>query len=389
VLGLAAAGTLAWVGRSLVDSVLDRLEWLAAVHPDRSRAAAGVERETEPLVFLAYRTADGHEVRALVGEERLAELTRSRVQWLEGQRQALRAEAHARTAEALVPVFGPMRSRVDEFADWYLGWGTGYRMLALAATSAASHALAPEVLSLSDAVALDLERSVERNYRDQVLRPEESDPALRQAYAETLRAVHARVLALVRELDEAFQSYLAEESRLLDGRWAVARARLELDWNAQTRKLALPDPGAAAIEPLRGVALTAGGALAGRAVGAAAGRALAEGIAARSLAPAGVRVAAQLARPVAARVVGGLAGASAGAAGGPVGLALGGALGLGVDYLVHSAGARLQRPELERTVSEALTAHAANWQAVLGDSAVEALDVWLDDLSSHLVAHAR
>jgi hypothetical protein len=197
------------------------------------------------------------------------------------------------------------------------------------------------------------------------------------------------VLDVVARTDQAFQSYLAREGTLLDGSATVARSRLELDWTAQVRRLAVPDPGAGASGALRGLALATGGALAGKAVGTAAGRALAEGIGSRAVAPAGARLGGRLAAPLAARLGSTLAGASAGAAGGPVGLALGGAVGLGVDYLVNDVTRRLQRDALERDVGETVASQTRAWEGLLGDSLEQAVDVWMDDLAALLVARAR
>lgn len=389
LLAALAALLAVWLGRGLIGSYLDRIEWLRAVHPDRSSADAGVRRQAEPLTYLVYRTADGREVRALVGEERLGTFLREQVRDIEGHREALRSEARALLEAAVRPVFAGMDGRVGDFVDWYLGWDTGYRLLAVALGSAANHALAPEVMTLRDAVALDLERYVERHYQALVLRPELSDPALRRAYAETLATLHGRVLAVVARTDQAFQSYLAREGTLLDGSATVARSRVELDWAAQVRRLAVPDPGAGASGALRGLALATGGALAGKAVGTAAGRALAEGIGSRAVAPAGARLGGRLAAPLAARLGSTLAGASAGAAGGPVGLALGGAVGLGVDYLVNDVTRRLQRDALERDVGETVASQTRAWEGLLGDSLEQAVDVWMDDLAALLVARAR
>lgn len=377
-------GVLVLLGRALWDSVLDRLEARRDVHPDQTEASSGVRPERARLAWLVYRTLDGREVRALVDAGRLSAFLRERIEWLESSRAPLRAEAASRLGEAVAPTFEAIAGRVPGFVDWYLAWGTGYELLAVAALSAASHALEPRVTDLREVVRLDLERHVERRYRDQVLRPEGSDPALRDAYLQVLTTLHGRVLGLVAALDAAFQAYLAEESALLDGARVPAQAELTLDWSGRARRLALPDIGAGPIETVRGAALAGGGALAGAATGRAAARALTGGLAAR---PAGARLAARLAGPATGRLLAGAAGATAGAAAGPLGAAIGGALGLGVDYAVSEAGAALQRPELEDTVQATLAAHRAEWVALMGASLVTAVDAWLDDLQAHLAEH--
>jgi hypothetical protein len=377
------------LGRSLWDSVLDRLDWLAAVHPDRSRADSGVRREARPLAWITYRAADGREVRALVDEHRLGEFLGGQVRQIDSRRQDLRQAARTGSREATAPVFEAMAARLPAFSDWYLAWGTSYELLRVAAISAAGHAVSPGVMSLRDAVAQDVERHVEGRYRDLVLRPEESDPLLSAAYGQALSDAHRRTVAVAAQLDADFLAFLARESQVLDDPVARSAPSLTLDWTGWTRKLAVPGMGDGAFEPLRGLALTAGGAMAGRAAGAAAGRALAQGISSRALAPTAAGLGSRLAAPAVSRLAAGVAGAGAGAAGGPLGLALGGAAGLGLDYLVHAASAALQREEVDTAARDTLAAQTRAWNALLGDSVAGAVDTWLDDLQAFLVEHAK
>ena len=375
-------------GRGIWDSVLDRLEWLSAVHPDRSSADSGVRREARPLAWLTYRAADGREVRALVDEERLGAFLAGQVYQLESARAELRRTARAGTEEAVAPLFETMAGRVSDFTDWYLAWGTGYELLRVALVSAAGHAVTPGVMGLRDAVAQDVERHVEGRYRDLVLKPEESDPLVRAAYEQAMVDAHRRTLALAAQTDADFLRFLDRESRVLESPSAQAAPRLTLDWAAWTRKLVVPDLGQTGFESLRGLTLAAAGAMAGRAVGTAAGRALAQGVSGRALAPSAARVGSRLAAPALSRLAGSVAGASVGAGGGPVGLALGGAAGLGVDYLVHAATAAVRRSDVEAAAHGTLAAHRSAWQRLLGDSVVGTVDLWVDDLQAFLVEHA-
>lgn len=377
-----------WLGRGLWDSVLDRLEWLSAVHPDRSSADSGVRREARPLAWLTYRAADGREVRALVDEERLGAFLAGQVYQLESARAELRRAVRADTEEAVTPLFEAMAARVAGFTDWYLAWGTGYELLRVALVSAAGHAVTPGVMDLRDAVAQDVERHVEDRYRDLVLKPEESDPLVRTAYQQALVDAHRRTLALAAQTDSEFLRFLGRESRVLENPSAQAAPHLTLDWAARTRKLVVPDLGQTGFESLRGLTLAAAGAMAGRTVGVAAGQALAQGVSGRALAPSAARMGSQLAAPALSRLAGSVAGATVGAGAGPLGLALGGAAGLGVDYLVHAATASVRRDDVEAAAHGTLAAHRSAWQRLLGDSVAGTVDLWVDDLQAFLVQHA-
>ena len=123
---------------------------------------------------------------------------------------------------------------------------------------------------------------------------------------------------------------------------------MQLDWAAQRAK-ARHVPAAHDKAPLRTVGLVVGGGLAGKAAAASATKLLLG----------------KLASPFGAKAVTAVgssaAGGAVGAVGGPAGAVAGAAIGLGVDYLINSGVALMQRPDFEAGVHAALAATEAEW----------------------------
>lgn len=375
VLGLG----LAWfAGRSIYQSLQAQRDFERAEHPDGSTADAGAHHRVARRVELVYRDENGQLRRVLADAAHYSRFLREAVADVEGRRSDLSASAGSRLRARSRAVFAGMRGRVDAFSEWYHAYGTGYRLAAVAAESFTRHALSPEVMPLGDAVTYDVQRYVERHYRERVLRPELTAPALRSAYLDTLEELHLGFLATLARFDDEVQSFAARHGALVDTRQVVAGARLRLDWDSQVRKLAAagalePSPGA-----VRGAALAATGAYVGRALGRAGGS-LASAGAARALS-------ARLATPLVARTGGAAAGAGAGAVGGPLGVAAGGAAGLGIDYLASRAVAASTRTEFEADVRASLDAQEREWERLMAASLEDAVDVWFEDLIQLLAA---
>jgi len=305
--------------------------------------------------------------------------------------ETARRDTHTRVRAALdaraAPVFTGMRARVPAFADWYFAWPTSYRLTGKAMYSAAANAMKPSVMRLDDAVAYDLERYVEKHYRDIVMRPEVSDPLLQWAYVHALETGHGGFQYALNGFDRRFQQFVATQTTYLDGAPDLENVSVVLDWDHQSKKLTISDVERGSLEVARGVTLTAAGALVGKRAGAAIGAKLAQGISARAVAGGARGVAARLAGPYVARGLGTAAATAVGASGGIMGAVVGGATGLGIDYAVNEGIEYAERDTLEADVNEALQLQQRQWQQTMQASLDEAVDVWFDDLAELLAAH--
>ncbi|MDX1434061.1 MAG: hypothetical protein R3286_16585 [Gammaproteobacteria bacterium] len=361
-------------GPGIVGSVLDRIDYRSSVHGDRSSIASGVRPQTARSALLVYRDREGNTVRALANEAELSAFVRAEFRRLQAGREEARARAQAVLEAGAAPVFATMRERVAEFGDWYFAWPTSYRLTGKAMYSAAAHTLRPSVMRLDDAVAYDLERYVEKRYRDIVQRPEVSDAQLGDAFTRAMTQARAEFDSALAGFDDRFQTFVAERTTYLGETSGAGDAVVRLDWDNQAKKLTLTGVERGAVEATRGVALAVAGAVVGRQVGAAAGRAVAG------------RMAARLAGPYVARGLGTATATAVGASGGVVGMVVGGATGLGIDYLINEGMAYAQRDELEARLHESLAMQEQLWQSQMRAAIDEAVDIWFDDLTE-LLAH--
>ena len=371
----------------ILGSILDRWDYARSVHQDRSMAEHGVRPQLERLALIVVRDADGNAVRALANADALTDFVRRELKRVE----IARRETHIRVGAALearaAPVFTGMRARVPEFADWYYAWPTAYRLTGKAMYSAAANVIKPSVMPLDDAVAHDLERYVEKRYRDIVMRPELSDPLLQWAFVHGLETGQSGFQFALNGFDTRFQYFVSTQTTYLDGTANLDEVSVVLDWDHQTKKLSVSGVERGALEVARSVTLSAGGALVGKRAGAGLAAKLAQSMSGRAAATAARGVAVRLAGPYVARGLGTAAATAVGASGGPIGAMIGGATGLGLDYAINEGIEYAERDSLEAGVTEALEIQKRQWQRTMQSSLSEAVDVWFDDLTELLAAY--
>jgi hypothetical protein len=371
----------------ILGSILDRWDYARSVHQDRSSAENGVRPQLERRALVVVRDADGNTVRALANADALTDFVRRELKRAEIARRDTHTRVRAALEARAAPVFTSMRDRVPAFANWYYAWPTSYRLTGKAMYSAAANVMKPSVMRLDDAVAHDLERYVEKRYRDIVMRPELSDPMLQWAFVYALEMGQSGFQFALNGFDTRFQYFVSTQTTYLDGTANLDEVSVALDWDHQTKKLTISGVERGALEVARSVTLAAGGALVGKRVGAAVGAKIAQGISGRATATAARGVAVRLAGPYVARGLGTAAATAVGASGGPMGAMVGGATGLGLDYVINEGIEYAERDSLEAGVTEALGIQQRQWQQTMQSSLSEAVDVWFDDLVELLAAY--
>jgi hypothetical protein len=374
-------------GPGMLGSILDRIDYTRSVHRDRSIAAHGVRPQTDRRALIIVRDADGNPRRALAQAESLSSFVQRELERLEIARRDTHTRVRAALEARAAPVFAGMHERVPAFADWYYAWPTSYRLTGKAMYSVAANAVKPSVMRLDDAVAHDLERYVEKRYRDIVMRPEVSDPLLQWAYVHAFETGNGGFQFALDSFDDRFRSFVAAETTYLEGTPNLDGVSVVLDWDHQTKKLSISGVERGSLEVARAVTLTAGGALVGKRVGTAVGARLAQSISRRAAAGTARSVATRLAGPYVARGLGAVAATAVGASGGPMGAVMGGAAGLGLDYAINEGIEYAERGGLEAGVNEALDMQQRQWQETMQASLAEAVDVWFDDLAEMLAAY--
>ncbi len=368
-------------GRNLVDTWLARMDYHRAVHPDRSVAETGIRPQVRPRITLVYRDRDGQRVRVLADQAAFSAFVRTSMVHLEGARREIQDGASGRISVALDPTFATMHARVGDFADWYYAWSTSYKLMGKVVSAAATNAFRPSAMGLSEAVGYELEGYLHEHYQEIVLRPEVTEPRLRQAYRSTLATLHADYLDVMAALDERFQAFVAEQTTHLNESQHGAEVRFTMDWESHRHKLSVAGHERGGLEAARGIGLAAAGAVAGKGAGAAAGKTLA-GVVSRGITT-------RMAAPYAGRLTTTAGGAAVGALGGPVGFAVGGAVGLGVDYLVNEGVELTGRDDLEMTLHQGVTVTRAELEGVMADSLTQAVQIWFDDSIQLLAAYPQ
>jgi len=386
ILALVAVAVILAVlfGPGILGGILDRWDHGRSVHPDRSAAEHGIRAQRERQALIVVQDADGNSVRALANAGALSDFVRREHQRVERARRDTHVRVRAALEARAAPIFANMRERVPAFADWYYAWPTSYRLTGKAIYSAAANAIKPSVMGLDDAIAHDLERYVEKRYRDIVMRPELSDPLLQWAYLHALETGYGGFQFALNGFDDRFKHFVATQTTYLDGAPNLDDVSVVFDWNQQTKKLSISGVERGSLEMARAVTLTAGGALLGKRVGAAIGANLAQGISARAAARG---VAVRLAGPYVARGLGTVAASAVGASGGPMGAVVGGAAGLGLDYAINEGVEYAERDALETGVGAALALQQRQWQQTMQSSLSEAVDIWFDDMAELLASH--
>lgn len=366
-------------GRNLVDTWLARVDYHRAVHPDRSVAETGVRLQVRPRIALVYRDRDGQRVRVLADQAAFSAFVRTSVAHLEAARRGIQDGVSGRISVALEPAFTVLHAGVGDFADWYYAWSTSYKLLGKVASAAAANAFRPSAMGLSEAVGYELEGYLHEHYQEIVLRPEVTEPRLRQAYRATLATLQFDYLDVMAALDERFQQFVAEQTTHLNEPLSNTDVRFTMDWKSHRHKLSVAGHERGGLEAARGIGLAAAGAVAGKGAGAAAARKLA-GLVSRGITT-------RMAAPYAGRLTTTAGGAAVGALGGPVGFAVGAALGLGVDYLVNEGVELTGRDDLEVALHQGVAATRVELEGVMTRSLTQAVQIWFDDSIQLLAAY--
>lgn len=300
---------------------------------------------------------------------------------LDAAKERARADASEALRRELRAALDGAYDRVPAFSSWYFAYRTTYKLLGIAASSAARRAVSFRTeKSLSEAVAEDVQVHVRRKYEAIVLRPAHTDPLVHRAFVRALRSAREGCLSAVDELESSVAAFLSERATALSSPPRPDDVIVDVDWAAQLQKVEHV-PTVYEKSPATTVALIGAGAAAGKVAGSAA----ATGGAAKA-------VAAKLAAPFATKAAGATlgkaaaAGATAGAVVGPVGaaagVAAGAAIGLGIDMTVNAGVTLMQRPALEQDVRDSLDATVLEWEERLLPELERVQGIWFDQAAA-------
>jgi len=348
------------------------------VHTDSTQIESTVSRQVENTVPLVYSNQDGELKRILADADAYSEFVQIHTENLEQARKRLQQQATVNLSQNLDTVFHPLENRVNRFADWYFAYGTSYSLLWETISSATRHLNAD--YSLQEAVAQDLDNLLQSKYQSVVLKPEITDPQLQRAYKQSLETTHQAYLNILSVMQAEFQVFVAQHTTHVDGFSPINSANpvLKLDWHSQFNKVAMADYAKGSLGAVRGITLATLGGIGGKMLGREAGKVLFP----------------KLIAPFASKAIsagaGGTAGGAVGTLGGPIGMVAGAGLGigtgLGVDWLINEGIELVNREDFVADTQAALSTTRNEWEAVLGQSLNQVVDVWFTDTQQLLPA---
>ncbi len=380
---VATVFLLLTIGRQWYDSLLVRMDLKQKVHSDQSVARSGIRSQVSPTITLVYKNQSGKIERVIANAQQYSEFVQQQIAKMEFAKTQLLTPMQAQLQHSMTTIFDELRPRIDRFADWYFAYPTTYKILWEATTSASNHLLKVEAVSLSDAVAYDVEKYLHQHYEDLVLRPELTDPKLQQLFRQMLQLAHDQYLMLISQLQADFQVFVAQQTTHLKAPLAKT-IELELDWDSQLNKINFAEYEKTVAGGVIGSTLVAGGAVMGKTLAGVGGKTVAgvvsEGMAAKAIASAASKgVMTKLASPFVSKAVLVGTGGAIGGFGGPLGAALGASAGLGIDYALNEGIELTQRNTFIADVNSALTTTQTEWNHTLWQAIQTTINIWLED----------
>lgn len=294
----------------------------------------------------------------------------------ENSKEAAKETFRNELGDAFVEVYG----RIDTFASWYFAYSTTWKLLSVALTSAAKHAVTfRSEQTLSQKVSEDLQALVCRKYEALVLRPALTDPKVHRAFVRSIRIAHKEYLKSLEDLEGSVASFVANETSAYSSPPRPGDVVVDVDWRTQLQKV---DHLPLTFErtPEFSVAVVGASVVAGKVIGGGAAAGATKAMVGKVVSPF-------VTKAVGATLSGGTA--AAGAAGGaiavgPIGAAVGAAIGITVDMTVNAGVALMQRSSFEHDVKQSLDATILEWEENLFPEVERIHGIWFDHAESVL-----
>jgi len=349
------------------------------VHHDKSVVKIPIKSQVPATVQIVHPAADaeGKTSVTIVDKEKYNEFVLKGVKSLDDSRLQMHKQSTSLLVSRLETCFEPAKERVDKFADWYFAYSTSFKLIRLATSSLARHAVNfTDRKTLSEAVTLDLDNYLSKQYERIVLRPEITDADIQEAYIQCVKDIHKEFIETVRVMEGDLMNLLASEtSHLIDptSNDNNEKVILSLDWASQLQKIKNV-PSNFEKTPELTVALSAGGAILGKTIGTAVGGKAAAGT-------VGTKVlGGKLASPFVTKAVAAGTGGIVGSVAGPFGTLFGAAVGIGIDYTTNVGIELMQREDFLKDVKNMVDATKKEYILRLEGELHRAADVWIEDV---------
>eukprot|EP00299_Pterocystis_sp_00344_P012303 c5885_g1_i1.p1 GENE.c5885_g1_i1~~c5885_g1_i1.p1 ORF type:complete len:389 (+),score=76.54 c5885_g1_i1:35-1201(+) len=349
----------------------------SSVHPDQTRVDLGIQPQVQRQVQVVFHEGEQGKLKsAILSHSTFSELLMNQVHELHDLRLELKKTASEELDKAASPIFNQAAGRSERFAGWYFGYSTTFKLLGKASSAAARHTVDfGSSQSLSEAVGAELEKYLLQKYERIVLQPELTDPQLNKAYVNVVQSTHTAFVKGIVQMQRKVAQSLAEKTTHLEPITAQ-QVNVRLDWDSQVFKIRTISAHYEKTPEIT-LALSAGGALLGKAVGAAGGKVAASAFLSK------------IAAPFVTKVVAPGVGMAAGSVVGPLGGIIGAGVGLGIDFTFNKGLELMHRDAFLSDVHRVLLLTQADFNHRMGAELNRVIDVWVDDAVQVLLESSK
>jgi len=370
----------------LVDPEQDQEFGFGKIRKDASKATVLLDTTNyhsgaDPTAKLTLDALDERtKVLHQVDAQEFSNFCRQQKKILQNAERESRTAAKEHLRKELVEAMHDAYGRIPAFASWYFAYTTTWKLLSVALTSAAKHAVTfRSEQTLSQKVSEDLQIFVCQKYEAIVLRPAWTNAKIHGAFVKSIRNAHDIYLESCQELESSVAQFVSNQTKRYRIPPQPSDIIVDVDWRTQLQK-ADHLPVTFEKSPEFSAILIGATAVAGKVAGTGAAAGATKAMIGKIVSPF-------VTKAVGATMSGGVATASAtGGAmvGGPVGAAFGAAIGLGVDVMANAGVALVQRSSFEEDVEKSLDATIREWENNLFPEMERIHRIWFDHAESLL-----
>lgn len=309
-----------------------------------------------------FVAGSGSSFKAFVKRDEVSIFLESSLAYVEERRKDTQEQLDKRLDLVFRSAFADKDAVIDDYADWFFGWGNSFVFVYEAMRGASSALTTFDIELVMKMARIETETYMRDHYTDIVLKPEIRDPAIVKGIQDALDEAHQDYLRSLRNIDARVIDFIGDHARHVQRIEADTLMTINLDWDAEKWKAPAHFARDAYLAGLGGTSLIVAGQLAAPAIEEAVIVGLGPFI-------AEMMTTAELT----------LGGAVLGSEVPLLGNAIGAALGLGADYLINAFRESLTRDDFEKQTHEALEASIQRWHGAVTPKAKTLVDRWFDE----------
>lgn len=335
-------------------------------------------------VELVIRNFNGELERRAASKSQLAAYIKGHASELDQAQKAQNEETSIKLATLFEKAFEDKGEAIEKYADWFFEWKRPYIILKEAISSTTTRLIKlGEYESLRTAVERDMSDYFMKNYKAQVLKPEQRDAIIVEGLEQIVREAHKSYLATMAIQDAKMKAFLKKNTTYLETLPAnTPVTQTSLDWDAQRWKNPTYLMEDRAFDGMAGVGRVAvGGTLGALTIGPAINRGL-SGV----FMPLSRQFAASMGARITLAEGGAVAGTMVEPVGGTiVGAAIGIVLGFAADYVVNKVNEKFSRGNFIEANQKAVQSTIDLWQQKLETNIKTNTEKWYKEAKAGLI----